>query len=40
MGDEMITAVGEALNAAVSGTMSVDDALAQANEAINTIQSR
>lgn len=40
MGDEMITAVGEALNAAVSGTMSVDDALAQANDAINTIQSR
>jgi ABC-type glycerol-3-phosphate transport system substrate-binding protein len=40
MGDEMITAVGEALNAAVSGTMTVDDALAQANEAINTIQSR
>ena len=40
MGDEMITAVGEALNAAVSGTMTVDEALAQANEAINTIQSR
>ena len=40
MGDEMITAVGEALNAAVSGTMTVDEALAQANDAINTIQSR
>ena len=38
--DEMITAVGEALNAAVSGTMTVDEALAQANDAINTIQSR
>jgi ABC-type glycerol-3-phosphate transport system substrate-binding protein len=40
MGDEMITAVGEALNAAVSGTMTVDEALAQANDAINSIQSR
>ena len=40
MGDEMITAVGEALNAAVSGTMTVEEALSQANDAINTIQSR
>ncbi len=40
MGDEMITAVGEALNAAVSGTMTVDEALSTANDAINTIQSR
>ena len=40
MGDEMITAVGEALNAAVSGTMTVEEALSTANDAINTIQSR
>jgi multiple sugar transport system substrate-binding protein len=40
MGDEMIQAVGEALNSAVSGTMTVEEALSVANDAINTIQSR
>jgi ABC-type glycerol-3-phosphate transport system substrate-binding protein len=40
MGDEMIQAVGEALNSAVSGTMTVEEALSVANDAINTIQGR
>jgi ABC-type glycerol-3-phosphate transport system substrate-binding protein len=40
MGDEMIQAVGEALNSAVSGTKTVDEALQIANDAINSIQNR